>query len=380
MSTYRPERRPGRTKLRVMAAVPVAIACISSGVAMGASGGGIGAPQPPTVTDITCQNRCAGIREAAPGARVQITGRNLEYVAKVAFNQKGGGRVDSEAQNVTPTALEAIVPEEAETGKPQVVDGGGNIAESPQELRVVSEDAVQEQDGAGISEVSAAPAKGFYMGKQQATASFVAQGGSPQDVRVDVVHDDGTVVRSLVAEDVQPQSPAQVRWNGKAEDGSIAPNGAYQFDVKPLSGGNGDRASFEQYDHIFPLAAKHEYWDGVGAGRGHQGQDIGAECGERIVAARGGKVQQKAYHSAAGNYVVIDGKGTNVDYAYLHMKRPANVAVGERVKTGGKIGLVGTTGRSTGCHLHFEMWKGGWYEGGSVMDPMPQLKKWDEWS
>ena len=380
ISTYRPGHRSGRRKLRAAAALSVAIVTMSGGIAVGASGGGVGAPQPPTVTDVTCQNRCVGIREAVPGSRVQITGRNLEYVAKVAFNKKGGGRVDSEPQNATSTALEAIVPGEAETGKPQVVDGGGTTADSPVELKIAPETEVVEQSGAGVSEVFATPAKGFFMGKQQATASFVTQGGSAQDVRVDVVHSDGTVVRSIVAEDVEPQSPTEVKWNGKSEGGGIAPNGAYQFDVKPLAGGNGDRANFEQYDHIFPIRAKHEYWDGLGAGRNHQGQDVGADCGKSIVAARGGKVQTKAYQSAAGNYVVIDGKGTDVDYAYLHMLKPAQVEEGERIKTGEKIGLVGETGRASGCHLHFEMWKGGWYEGGSVIDPTPYLKKWDGWS
>ena len=379
-STFRPGSRSGRRKLRFAAALPVAIASVSCGVALGASGGGVGAPQPPSVTDVTCQNRCAGIREAAPGARVQITGRNLEYVAKVAFNQAGGGRVDSEAQNVTPTALEAIVPDQAATGKPQVVDGGGNIAESPQELKVVSEDAVQQQAGAGISDVSAAPAKGFFMGRKQATASFVAQGDSPQDVRVDVVRESGAVVRSLVAEDVRPQTPTQVKWNGKSDDGSIAPNGAYQFDVKPLGGGNGDRASFEQYDHIFPIKGKHQYLGGIGDGRGHQGMDVGAGCGERIVAARAGKVQNEAYQGAAGNYLVVDGKGTGIDYVYMHLQRPSKLDEGDKVKTGQAIGRIGDTGNATACLLHFEMWNGGWYEGGSVMDPMPYLKRWDEWS
>jgi murein DD-endopeptidase MepM/ murein hydrolase activator NlpD len=366
--------------MRVVAALPVALASLGCGVALGASGGGIGAPQPPTLTDVTCQNRCVGIREAVPGSRVQLTGRNLEYAAKVSFTQKGGGRVDSEAQNVTPTALEAIVPDEAVTGKPQVVDGGGNVADSPVELKIAPETEVVDQNGTGISEVFAAPAKGYFMGKQQATASFVTQGDSPQDVRVDVVHSDGSVVRSIVAENVAPQSPAEVKWNGKAEDGSIAPNGEYEFDVKPLSGGNGSRARFEQYDHIFPVVGKHEYWAGLGDGRGHQGVDVGAKCGKRIIAARGGKVQHKAYHGAAGNYVVVDGKGTDVDYMYAHLQQPSKLSEGDKVKTGGRIGRNGDTGNASGCHLHFEMWKGGWYEGGSVMDPMPHLKRWDDWS
>ena len=282
---------------------------------------------------------------------------------------------------MTATALEAIVPDKAVTGKPQVVDAAGNVAESPQVLTIGAEAPVAQQDGAGVSDVTASPAKGFYMGKEKATASFIAQGSSPQDVRVDVVSEtDGSVVRSIVAEDVPPASPAQVKWNGKTEAGDVAPNGAYDFDVKPLAGGQGAKAKFEQYDHIFPVKGKHEYWAGLGDGRDHQGVDVGADCGKRIVAARAGKVQHKAYHASAGNYVVVDGKDTDVDYVYMHLQQPSKLSEGDKVKTGGLIGRNGDTGNASGCHLHFEMWQGDWYGGGKVMDPMPALKRWDGWS
>lgn len=390
-STARPRGRVGRKGLRVAVAAQVALATIGSGAAVAASGGGMAAPNPPTVTDVICQNRCVGLREANPGARVQLTGRNLAYVEEVSFDQKGGGRVATTAQNVTATAVEAIVPDAATTGKPQVADGMGATAESPQELKISAGTAAEPGAGdaagdttvaseAAIGDVSANPSRGYFMG-QQARASFVVQGRSAQDVRVDVVRkDDGSVVRSLVAEAIDPGTPAQVKWNGKTEGKEIAPNGEYEFEVKPVTGGNGARAGFEQYDHIFPVRGRHEYWGGLGDGRGHKGVDVGAQCGKRLVAARGGKVQTKAYHSAAGNYVVIDGKDTSVDYVYMHMRQPSKLREGEKVKTGQGVGYVGDTGRATGCHLHFEMWNGDWYGGGKVTDPMPHLKRWDGWS
>ncbi len=121
-----------------------------------------------------------------------------------------------------------------------------------------------------------------------------------------------------------------------------------------------------------------------GAGRGgrsHQGQDIMAKCGTRMVAARGGKVKAKGYQSAAGNYLVITGSRTGQDYAYMHMTEPSAFDRGDRVLTGQRIGTVGETGNARGCHLHFELWrKPGWYDGGRPFDPLPALRDWDSYS
>ncbi len=76
--------------------------------------------------------------------------------------------------------------------------------------------------------------------------------------------------------------------------------------------------------------------------------------------------------------MVIDGAGTGVDYAYMHLREPAVAAAGERVRTGQVIGFVGETGIAHGCHLHFEMWSApGWQTGGSPMDPLRHLTAWD---
>ncbi|HYP55538.1 MAG TPA: M23 family metallopeptidase, partial [Solirubrobacterales bacterium] len=84
---------------------------------------------------------------------------------------------------------------------------------------------------------------------------------------------------------------------------------------------------------------------------------------------------------AAGNYVVIDGRGTSLDMAYMHLLEPSPLQEGMTVRTGQPIGLVGSTGSSTACHLHFEMWTApGWYEGGEPVDPLPYLLRWDRYS
>jgi len=138
-------------------------------------------------------------------------------------------------------------------------------------------------------------------------------------------------------------------------------------------------AALKSLQHRFPVPSRHAYGDGVGAGRGHQGQDIFARCGKRVLAARGGKVQDRGRHSSAGNYLVIDGRRTRVDYVYMHLRGNSLARQGERVGRGEKIGKVGQSGNAVGCHLHFEMWSGpGWYEGGRHMRSVTKhLRRWD---
>jgi murein DD-endopeptidase MepM/ murein hydrolase activator NlpD len=65
----------------------------------------------------------------------------------------------------------------------------------------------------------------------------------------------------------------------------------------------------------------------------------------------------------------------------MHLRSPALVNEGERVRTGQLIGYVGRTGSASACHLHFEMWTApGWYDGGHAFDPLPSLLTWDKTS
>ena len=144
------------------------------------------------------------------------------------------------------------------------------------------------------------------------------------------------------------------------------------------AGGDTGEAGTTTSDGVFPVPSKHTYGDGIGAGRGHEGQDIMAKCDKKVLAAQTGRVELVDYHSAAGNYIVVAGKGDAPDLVYMHLIRRASAKEGEKVYAGEKIGRVGSTGSSTACHLHFEMWSPpGYYKGGSVMDPTPSLKRWD---
>lgn len=128
----------------------------------------------------------------------------------------------------------------------------------------------------------------------------------------------------------------------------------------------------------FPVRGSVTWGDGIGAGRGHQGQDLLARCARPIVAAQTGRVRLVSYQAGgAGNYVVVRGTTTKFDYVYMHMLRKPSLRAGQIVRVGQRIGLVGSTGRSSACHLHFEMWtRPGWYKGGDVSDPVPYLRTW----
>lgn len=98
--------------------------------------------------------------------------------------------------------------------------------------------------------------------------------------------------------------------------------------------------------------------------KNHGGTDIGASYGSSIYAADAGVVTTSAdgYNGGYGNYVIID-HGNGMTTLYAHMSSRA-VSVGQSVSAGQVIGYVGSTGASTGPHLHFEM-----YINGSRIDP-----------
>jgi murein DD-endopeptidase MepM/ murein hydrolase activator NlpD len=102
----------------------------------------------------------------------------------------------------------------------------------------------------------------------------------------------------------------------------------------------------------------------------HTGVDFAAAQGAQVYAARGGQVVFAALTSAYGNRVVVDHgtiEGKRLQTTYSHLSR-IDVAVGQTVATGAPVGLAGSTGLSTGPHLHFEVIYDGYYT-----DPQPWL-------
>jgi len=101
-------------------------------------------------------------------------------------------------------------------------------------------------------------------------------------------------------------------------------------------------------------------------GRVHKGLDL-VSSNRNIKAADAGTVTFAGTQSGYGNVVIVDHRNGYVTY-YGHLSK-ISVSVGQRLEQGAKIGIMGSTGRSTGTHLHFEIRKNG-----SAINPMKYLK------
>ena len=110
-----------------------------------------------------------------------------------------------------------------------------------------------------------------------------------------------------------------------------------------------------------------------GYGRLHAGTDFRAYCGTPILAAADGQVEWATYRYGFGNQVMLDHgvvSGKVLFTSYNHFSSFA-VSTGQNVKRGQVVGYSGTTGTSTACHLHFEV-----YVNGSTVDPMKYVADW----
>lgn len=100
-----------------------------------------------------------------------------------------------------------------------------------------------------------------------------------------------------------------------------------------------------------------------GSGEFHRGQDYSVQCGTAVLAAASGTVTFTGWHPhGGGNRVVVD-HGNGLETTYNHLSS-ASVTVGQQVSRGDVVAMSGTTGASTGCHLHFEV-----MINGEVVDP-----------
>jgi murein DD-endopeptidase MepM/ murein hydrolase activator NlpD len=105
----------------------------------------------------------------------------------------------------------------------------------------------------------------------------------------------------------------------------------------------------------------------LGGRRGHKGIDLAGPTGTPIYATADGVVSRADWFSSYGLYVSLE-HGGSLQTRYGHMSR-LNVAAGQRVRKGEIIGYMGSTGRSTGSHLHYEV-----RVAGQAVNPVPYMQ------
>ncbi len=362
-----------------------------AGASAATSGGAYGSA-PATIKSVSCVTACAGVAAAKPGSLLRVRGTRMSDVEKIVF-LGGGGHADNATVRVSKARRESVdvtVPAQATSGRLRAVNGDGARSAASRAVVSVSRAAAS----SSALEVRVVGRRVYYDAARPARVDLSARADMAVTVVLLRVADGAGVMAWPVA--LAAEQVSSVTWDGRVA-GAAQPAGRYEFRVfagaadASVVAASAPQAlatgSFDLVDHIFPVRGRHTFGSGQAAfgaqrnGHTHQGHDVFARCGTKMVAARGGVVKLNRTERSAGHYLVIDGEGTDIDYVYMHLQAPSPVPKGARVLTGQLIGNVGDTGDAHGCHLHFELWGApGWYTGGAPVDPAPALKAWDAYS
>ena len=235
------------------------------------------------------------------------------------------------------------------------------------------------------------PRNGQPSGRRRVETKSNSVGGAAQKIAITAATSGLILTVALpttaaVSEPVEEMQPAAVEEAVVSAD----PNATVDFERAALSSkfdpdaklrqvvvaGSEVAAGASKGTLATPLAADLVQTSGFGyrvspitgsAGELHRGQDFAAACGTDVTSAASGTVTFAGWHNGGGgNRVVVD-HGNGVETTYNHMSNLA-VGVGATLERGDLVGASGTTGASTGCHLHFEV-----MVNGEVVDPLGWL-------
>ena len=162
---------------------------------------------------------------------------------------------------------------------------------------------------------------------------------------------------------VKPVAPGQAVQKAPPVAVATAPRAAVQIGTANSGSGVGTGSMTWPIHGLITTYFGQPIWYGI-----HMGLDISTACGTPTVAADSGTVILSRWDGGYGNSVVID-HGSGIKTRYGHFMSQAPVSVGQRVAKGQLIGYEGTTGASTGCHVHFEVLVNGAYT-----DPLRWLR------
>ncbi len=145
-----------------------------------------------------------------------------------------------------------------------------------------------------------------------------------------------------------PQSASRVTHTSSRTSSTQARYSGGRFQWPVIGGGN----YISQYFHS-----------------GHDAVDIAASYGSKVVAAAGGRVTFAGWKSNGGGWQVWISHGGNLYTTYNHMSA-LTVGTGQTVSRGQQVGRIGQSGNATGPHLHFEVWIGPIWSGGTRVNPL----------
>lgn len=174
------------------------------------------------------------------------------------------------------------------------------------------------------------------------------------------------MMASIAAEESRRKEEEEQRRQEAIENGEVPPEEVESSEpyVPPVSDGWGSPIAYytmvtSPYGwRVHPITGEQQSF--------HSGIDLAADYGTHIYAARNGIVTTSGYHWSFGNYVVIN-HGDGYSTLYAHMQERA-CSEGDRVYQGELIGYVGSTGESTGPHLHYTV-----YYNGETVNPATYL-------
>lgn len=161
----------------------------------------------------------------------------------------------------------------------------------------------------------------------------------------------GLGLRNRAAEAVPVSAPARAVPEPPAAEAK--PAASTQPKAKPAPAAEPSSAAKTSGPYIWPVDAQISSYFGPRWGRPHKGIDLAANMGAPIRAAKDGDVLYAGPEATYGQLVIIrHADGTRTLYAHCSVLK---VRTGDKVKQGQTVALVGSTGRSTGPHLHFEV-------------------------
>lgn len=268
--------------------------------------------------------RSLSVRAPRPLSLVRARRRRVGGVAAVA-----GAALLATAATVTPLLGEPTAQNPAAA---DLTAGGGDSGDTVAESQQTGQTAAQTQSGA---------------------ASYRPAVTAPEELP------DGYQVTSFDAgavESAASASPSPAAASAPAQQEQSAAPVAQASYVSPFPGG--------------------VYSEGYGTrGGAHNGIDVvsggGGTCGSELVAVTSGVVTFAGYQGGYGNHVEMRLEdGTTISYSHIQ-DGGIRVAVGQQLNPGDLVGLVGTTGNSTGCHLHFEV-----KQNGSFVNPTSWLAQY----